>query len=146
MSQYNKDFLEHALVLMFDPVATVQMAREQDMPRGASDPRRAQDPHVMMIDVRRAWEQCHWLSLEIRQAIFAYAVTDSQEEAAHLLGVHRTTISRRFEQGLELLQLFLNTTVAEREQWEQDLDDIEKYGTLRSTRSYELYVQEQEAA
>lgn len=138
---YSKDFLEHALVLMWEPAAVVQMARESDMPRGASDPRKAQDPHVMMIDVRRAWEQCHWLSLEIRQAMFAYSILDSTEKAAVLLGVHRDTISRRFEQGLDLLKLFLDTTVAERAQWEQDLDDIEEYGMIRSTRAIVLHQQ-----
>lgn len=108
------------------------------MPSGSSDPRKAQNPHVMMIDVRRAWEQCEWLTLDERRAVFAYSICGSQDAAAELLGVSQNTISRRYEKVLDLLVTFLNSTIADREQWTRDLLDIEEYGQLNAVRQRDL--------
>lgn len=135
---YEKAWIEEALFLLWEPGATVQMARELGMPSGASDPRKAQDPHVMMIDVRRAWEQCEWLSRDERRAVFAYSICGTQRAAAELLGVSQDTISRRFESALDFLCTFLNSTVADREQWTRDLLDLERYGQLNAVRQRDL--------
>lgn len=135
---YTKDFLEEAIPLLWEPAAVVQMAREPGMPSGASDPRKAQDPHVMMIDVRRAWEQCEWLSRDERRAVFAYAICGTRDAAAELLGTSGSTQSLRFERALDFLCTFLNSTVADREQWTRDLLDLEKYGQLNAVRQRDL--------
>lgn len=108
------------------------------MPSGSSDPRKAQDAHMMMIDTRRAWEECEWLTLTQRRAIFAYAVCGTQVGAAELLGVNQSTISRSFESGLTLLVTFLNSTYVDREQWEDDLRDMQEYGHLNPVRQAQL--------
>ena len=135
---YDKNFLEEALPLLWEPSAVVQMSREPGMPSGSSDPRKAQNPHVMMIDVRRAWEQCEWLTLDERRAVFAYSICGSQDAAAELLGVSQNTISRRYEKSLDLLVTFLNSTIADREQWTRDLLDIQEYGQLNAVRQRDL--------
>lgn len=108
------------------------------MPSGASDPRKAQDPHVMMIDVRRAWEQCDWLTLEHRRAVFAYSICGTRDAAAELLGTSGSTQSLRFERALELLAAWLNSTYVDREQWEADLRDMKEYGHLNPVRQKQL--------
>lgn len=135
---YEIAFVEEALSILWEPNATVQMAREPGMPSSAADPRKAQDPHVMMIDVKRAWDDCTWLSLNERRAVFAYAICGTQDAAAALLGTTQSTISVRCERALTLLTTFLNSTVADREQWEQDLADYAKYGQLNAVRDHEL--------
>lgn len=135
---YDKHFLEEALPLLWEPGAVVQMARESGMPSGSSDPRKAQNPHVMMIDVRRAWEQCDWLSLDERRAVFAYSICGTRDAAAALLGTSGSTQSARFEKALDLLATFLNSTIADRDQWTRDLLDIQEYGQLNAVRQRDL--------
>lgn len=135
---YEKAWIEEALTVLWEPGATVQMARESGMPSGSSDPRKAQDPQVMMIDVRRAWDLCDWLSLDERRAIFAYSICGTRDAAAELLGVSGRTQSVRYEKGLDLLFTFLNSTVADREQWTRDLLDIQEYGQLNAVRQGDL--------
>lgn len=135
---YEKAWIEEALTILWEPGATVQMAREPGMPSSSSDPRKAQDPHVMMIDVRRAWDLCDWLSLDERRAVFAYSICGTQRAAAELLGVSHTTVSLRFEKGLDLLYTFLNSTIADRVQWTRDLLDIQEYGQLNAVRQRDL--------
>lgn len=108
------------------------------MPSGASDPRKAQDPHVMMIDVRRAWEGCDWLTLEQRRVVFAYSICGTQRAAATLLGISQSQVSVLFERALDLLVAWLNSTYVDRRQWEDDLRDMEKYGHLNPVRQKQL--------
>lgn len=138
---YDKDFVEAAIPLLWDYTATVQVAREDGMPSGAADPRKAQDPFVRMIDVRRAWDGCDWLGKEHRQALFAYGVCGTYELAAGLLDSNAMTVLRRCERGVELLTIWLNSTHADRAQWMQDLDDIEQYGHISGLRERELELE-----
>jgi len=135
---YDKTWVEQALLILWEPGATVQMAKEPGMPSSSSDPRKAQDPHVMMIDMRRAWDECEWLTRTQRRAIFAYAVCGTQEGAAELLGISRQSVSEAFERGLTLLVAFLNSTYVDREQWEDDLRDMAEYGHLNPVRQRQL--------
>lgn len=122
---YTKDFVEEALSLMLFDGLTVQHAKEEGMPGSGADPRKAQDPHVMMIDVRRAWEQCEWLSNEHRQALLAFALVGTRELASFITGVPGTTLEGRREAGLELMTVWLNSTYADREAWAQELYELE---------------------
>ena len=123
---YTKDFVEEALSLMLFDGLTVQHAKEEGMPGSGADPRKAQDPHVMMIDVRRAWEQCEWLSNEHRQALLAFALVGTRELASFITGVPGTTLEGRREAGLELMTVWLNSTYVDREAWAQELYELER--------------------
>lgn len=122
---YNKDYVEEALGLMFFDGLTVQHAREEGMPGSGSDPRKAQDPHVMMIDVRRAWDECEWLSDEHRRALLAFALVGTRELASFVTGVPGTTLERHKEAGLELMVIWLNSTYLDREAWARELEELE---------------------
>lgn len=135
---YDKDFVEAAIPLLWDHAAAVQVAREDGMPSGASDPRKAQDPFVRMIDVRRAWEQCEWLDDDLRRAVFAYAVCGTYEKAASLIDSNDMTVSSRNERGIELLTIWLNSTHADRARWMKDLEEVEKYGRVNPLREREI--------
>lgn len=125
MAEYNKDFIEEALSLLFFDGLTVQHAKEEGMPGSGADPRKAQDPHVMMIDVRRAWEQCEWLSYDQRQALLAFAMVGTRELASLVTGVPEKTLENRREAGLELMTVWLNSTYVDREAWAQELYELE---------------------
>ena len=122
---YTKDFVEEALSLMLFDGLTVQHAKEEGMPGSGADPRKAQDPHVMMIDVRRAWEQCEWLSYDHRQALLAFAMVGTRELASLVTGVPEKTLENRREAGLELMTVWLNSTYVDREAWAQELYELE---------------------
>ena len=126
MAEYNKDFIEEALSLLFFDGLTVQHAKEEGMPGSGADPRKAQDPHVMMIDVRRAWEQCEWLSYDHRQALLAFAMVGTRELASLVTGVPEKTLENRREAGLELMTVWLNSTYVDREAWAQELYELER--------------------
>lgn len=123
---YNKEYVEEALSLMLFDGLTVQHAREEGMPGGGADPRKAQDPHVMMIDVRRAWEQCEWLSYDQRQALLAFAMVGTRELASLVTGVPEKTLENRREAGLELMTVWLNSTYVDREAWAEELYELER--------------------
>lgn len=124
MSGYTKDFVEEALsLIMFDGL-TVQHAREEGMPGAGADPRKAQDPHVMMIDVRRAWEECEWLSYDQRQALLAFAMVGTRDLASLVTGVPSKTIEGRREAGLTLMVEWLNSTYADRAAWNAELEEL----------------------
>lgn len=125
MAEYNKDFIEEALSLLFFDGLTVQHAKEEGMPGSGADPRKAQDPHVMMIDVRRAWEQCEWLSYDHRQALLAFAMVGTRELASLVTGVPEKTLENRREAGLELMTVWLNSTYVDREAWARELYELE---------------------
>lgn len=126
MAGYNKDFIEEALSLLFFDGLTVQHAKEEGMPGSGADPRKAQDPHVMMIDVRRAWEQCEWLSDDHRQALLAFAMVGTRELASLVAGVPGKTLEDRREAGLELMAVWLNSTYVDREAWAEELYELER--------------------
>lgn len=90
------------------------------MPGSATDPRKAQDPHVMMIDVRRAWDGCDWLTHDQRVALLSIAMFGTSELASEMTGVPRRTLDERQEAGLKLLTAWLNSTIADREVWEEE--------------------------
>lgn len=96
------------------------------MPGSGADPRKAQDPHVMMIDVRRAWEQCEWLSDDHRQALLAFAMVGTRELASLVAGVPGKTLEDRREAGLELMAVWLNSTYVDREAWAEELYELER--------------------
>lgn len=123
---YNKDYVEEALSLLFFDGLTVQHAKEEGMPGSGADPRKAQDPHVMMIDVRRAWDECEWLSNEHRQALLAFALVGTRELASFVTGVPGTTLEDRREHGLELMAIWLNSTYLDRMEWMEELEDLER--------------------
>lgn len=125
MSGYTKDFVEEAMSLMLFDGMTVQHAKEEGMPgSGGSDPRKAQDPQVMMIDMRRAWEQCSWLSRDQRQAVLAFAMVGTRALASFVTGVPERTIEHRREAGLALMVEWLNSTYVDRAAWEAELAEI----------------------
>ena len=126
MSGYTKDFVEEAMsLIMFDGL-TVQHAREEGMPGAGADPRKAQDPHVMMIDVRRAWEECEWLNYDQRQALLAFAMVGTRDLASRVTGVPPKTIEVRREAGLTLMVEWLNSTYVDRAAWNAELEELHR--------------------
>lgn len=127
---YTKEYLEEALSLMFFDGLTVQHAREEGMPGGGADPRKAQDPHVMMIDVRRAWDECEYLNDEHRQALLAFALVGTRKLASFVTGVPEGKLERYRESGLELMLIWLNSTYADRAAWAEELEEIEQQAAI----------------
>lgn len=126
MSSYNKDYVEEALSLLFFDGLTVQHAKEEGMPGSGADPRKAQDPHVMMIDVRRAWDECEWLGDEHRQALLAFALVGTRELASFVTGVPGKTLEDRRERGLELMVIWLNSSYLDRMEWAEEMEELER--------------------
>lgn len=124
MSLYSKDYVEEALGLLFFDGLSVQHAREEGMPGGGADPRKAQDGHVMMIDVRRAWDDCEWLSYDQRQALLAFALVGTRALASFVTGVSERAIEHRREAGLALMVEWMNSTYVDRAAWEAELAEI----------------------
>ena len=122
---YGRDYIEEALGLLFFDGLTVQHAKEEGMPGSGADPRKAQDAHVMMIDVRRAWEQCEYLSDDHRRALLAFALVGTRELASFVTDVPGTTLERHKEAGLELMAIWLNSTYLDRMEWAEELEELE---------------------
>ena len=123
---YNVEYLDEAVDLMFFDGMTVQYAREEGMPgSGGADPRKASDGDVMMIDVRRAWEECEYLDDDHRQAILAFAMVGTKPLASLVTGVDEGELSRRREEGLELMAIWLNSTYLDRVEWAEELEELE---------------------
>lgn len=120
MSSYEEQFILAALPLILFDGLVVQHEREAGMPGSATDPRKAQDPHVMMIDVRRAWDGCTWLTHDQRVALLSIAMFGGSELAGAMVQVPRQTLDERQEAGLKLMTSWLNSTIADREAWEEE--------------------------
>lgn len=134
---YTKDYVEEALGLLFFDGLSVQNAREEGMPGGGADPRKAQDGHVMMIDVRRAWDDCEWLSYDQRQALLAFALVGTRALASFITRVPEKTVEARREAGLVLMVEWLNSTYVDRAAWEEEL--AEEYHTKLMAEQWDDY-------
>lgn len=120
---YNKDFLEEALAIMLFDGMTVQNAKEEGMPGAGADPRKAQDPHVMMIDVRRAWRECDWLTYDQRVALLSVSMFGTSALASEMTGVLQRTLDRRQDAGLTAMVAWMNSTYLEREAWIAEVEE-----------------------
>lgn len=115
--KYTPEMIQSAMPHIFDVLETPpQPEREAGMPGKAKDPRTANDPIIYMIDIRRAWEHCEWLSYEQRQAILAYALCGTYRAASFFTDVPIMTLQGRAEAGLELMSQWLGTTQVERDE------------------------------
>lgn len=119
---YTAEFIKDAMPLIFDPTATVQVTREQGMPTQKKDPRASVNGLISMIDVRRCWEQCEWLSFEHRQAVLAAALCGTYEAAGVATGKEGSTILRRESRALDLMAEWLNSSYAQREEWDYRME------------------------
>lgn len=115
--KYTPEMIQSAMPHIFDVLETPpQPEREAGMPGKAKDPRTANDPIIYMIDIRRAWERCEWLSYEQRQAVLAYALCGTHEAASFFTDVPARTLEYRVDAGLELMSQWLGTTQVERDE------------------------------
>lgn len=117
---YTVEWIEQALPLLFMPEMTVQVAKEEGMPGGASDPRKSNDGTVSMIDLRIAWEECAWITREVRQSALAYALLGTERDAGEVCGVAHTTVSARRAIAYSALSDWLNSSRADRLYWEHE--------------------------
>lgn len=89
-------------------------AKEPGMPGSQRDPRTAQDPHIIVIDVRDAWLNSEWITDEQAKALLVYAVPYSWEQWAHILGTPEITVRVRARTASEYLAEWLNTPRGDR--------------------------------
>lgn len=83
-------------------------APDPDMPKSASDKSKSGGHVVAIADIRQAWRYAD-LSLDQRRALLLrYGMDEPVAEAGALLGVHKSSITRRCEAGVAILRDWLN--------------------------------------
>lgn len=125
---YTVDLIREAIPFLFMEGCTMPAPeREPGMPGTARDPRTADNAFILMMDIRRAWDHCEWLDDSLRAAMLSMALSDGNAVLAGAwTGFYRESVSAMAERGYELMSLWINSSVNQRERWDWIMEQEDK--------------------